>query len=91
MDIQELRDEFAGNMLTADGFEDAFIGVSERFGRSPIVAYDKDKCIQILIDRDGMDYEEAIEFFDFNVIGAWVGDGTPEFITVKDSMDEESS
>ena len=48
MDIQELRDDYAGNMLTADGFDDAFIGVSERFGRSPIVAYDKDKCIQIL-------------------------------------------
>ena len=91
MDIQELVESYDSEMLIADGFDDAIIGVSERFGRSPIVAYDKDKCIQILMDRDGMDYEEAMEFFDFNVIGAWVGDGTPEFITVKDSMDEESS
>ena len=91
MDIQELVESYDSEMLTADGFDDAIIGVSERFGRSPVIAYDKDKCIQGLMDRDGMDYEEAMEFFDFNVIGAWVGDGTPEFITVKDSMDEESS
>ena len=85
MDIQELVESYDSEMLTADGFDDAIIGVSERFGRSPIVAYDKDKCIQVLMDRDGMDYEDAIEFFNFNVIGAWVGKGTPEFITVKDS------
>ena len=85
MDIQELVEAYDSEMLIADGFDDAIIGVSERFGRSPIVAYDKDKCIQVLMDRDGMDYEDAIEFFNFNVIGAWVGEGTPEFITVKDS------
>ena len=82
MDIQELVESYDSEMLTADGFDDAIIGVSERFGRSPIIAYDKDKCIQVLMDRDGMDYEDAIEFFNFNVIGAWVGDGTPEFITM---------
>ena len=85
MDIQELVESYDSEMLTADGFDDAIIGVSERFGRSPVIAYDKDKCIQVLMDRDGMDYEDAIEFFNFNVIGAWVGKGTPEFITVKDS------
>ena len=85
MDIQELVESYDSEMLIADGFDDAIIGVSERFGRSPIVAYDKDKCIQVLMDRDGMDYEDAIEFFNLNVIGAWVGKGTPEFITVKDS------
>ena len=85
MDIQELVEAYDSEMLIADGFDDAIIGVSERFGRSPVIAYDKDKCIQVLMDRDGMDYEDAIEFFNFNVIGAWVGEGTPEFITVKDS------
>ena len=68
--------------LLADGFEDAIIGISERFGRDPIVAYDREKCIQVLIDRDGMTYQEAEEYFNFNVIGGWAGDGTPEFITL---------
>ena len=62
--------------------EDAIIGISERFGRDPIVAYDREKCIQVLIDRDGMTYQEAEEYFNFNVIGGWAGDGTPEFITL---------
>jgi hypothetical protein len=64
--------------LFADGFEDAIIGLSYRFGREPVVAYDQAKCIEIL-QRD-MTYEEAIEFFDFNTIGAWVGEDTPTFI-----------
>jgi len=65
----------------ADGFDEAIIGVSERFGRAPIVSYNMDKCIEIL-QRDGMDYEEAVGFFGFNTLGAWVGEGTPEFITL---------
>ena len=69
--------------LLADGFEGAFIGMCERFGMQPVAAYDRDKCIDILIQRDRMTYEEAVEFFDFNVIGAWVGDLTPVFVTRK--------
>ena len=68
--------------LTADGFAEAIIGFSERIGRTPVVAYDRDKCIDILVERDGMTYGEAVEFFDFNVIGSWMGEETPEFITL---------
>ena len=68
--------------LTADGFDEAIIGISERCGRAPIVAYDRDKCIDILVERDGMTYEEAEDFFGFNGIGSWMGEETPEFITL---------
>ena len=47
-----------------------------------VAAYDRDRCIDILIKRDGMDYDEAVEFFNFNVIGAWVGEMTPVFMTL---------
>ena len=77
-----VNDNIEEDALFADGFDEAIIGISERFGRVPIVAYDRGFCISILMERDGMDYEEAVEFFDFNVIGAWVGEGTPEFITL---------
>jgi hypothetical protein len=46
----------------------------------PIVCYDKDKVLQRHRD-DGMDYDEAIEFFEYNQLGAWVGDRTPCFIS----------
>ena len=67
-------------MLLADGFEGAFIGVSTRCGQPTLAVYDANKCLQILIDRDDMNHEEALEYFNFNVIGAWVGDETPLFL-----------
>lgn len=65
---------------SADGFDDCIIGVCTRFGQEPLLAYNYEKCIGVLMNRDGMTYEEAVEFFSFNVIGAWVGEGTPVFI-----------
>lgn len=82
---QEVKDwiiEYNEEALLADGFEDAFLGVSEVFGRPPLATYDRDKCIDILIQRDGMTYEEAEEYFDFNVTGAWVGENTPIYLTL---------
>ena len=61
-------------------FEPAIVGIAHRYGMPPIVAYDYDKVISIFA-RD-MGYEDAIEHFDFNVIGAWLGEGTPIFIEV---------
>ena len=73
-----MRDQEA---LTVDGFEDCAIGLVERFGTSPIYCYDKTKMIEKIIKQDGMTIEEANEHFDFNIIGAWVGEGTPCFLT----------
>jgi hypothetical protein len=33
-----------------------------------------------------MSHEEAEEFFEFNVIGSWVGDYTPCFATLAEDM-----
>ena len=30
--------------------------------------------------RDGMNYEDALEFFEFNTLGAYVGKQTPVFV-----------
>ena len=69
-----------GELMLADGFEAAIVGVAEGCGRSPAVVYDREKCVAILMERDGMDRDEAEEFFDFNVSGAYVGPGTPVFL-----------
>ena len=87
MDMMEWIESFNEEAVTADGFDDAFIGIAERFGQPPVVANDREKCIQILMERDGMDYEGAEEFFSFNVIGAWVGDSTPIFVTLYEDHD----
>tara|TARA_Y100000034_G_scaffold121287_1_gene165317 strand:+ start:151 stop:435 length:285 start_codon:yes stop_codon:yes gene_type:complete len=66
--------------LLADGFEDAFIGFFQRCGKPKVASYDYEKCIKILMDRNGMEEDEADEYLQFNTVGAWVGEGTPAFI-----------
>lgn len=68
--------------MLMDGYDDCVIGVIERFGQPPIVCYDKEKVLEKL-SKD-MSYEDAIEFFEFNQLGAWVGDSTPCFLTIDD-------
>ena len=68
--------------MLADGFDDAIMGMCMQFGAEPLVAYDYEKCIEILIERDNMSRIEAIDFIQFNVIGAYVGLNTPVFIMV---------
>jgi|TARA_B110000211_G_scaffold176582_2_gene199537 hypothetical protein len=76
-------------MLTADGLDAAILGVGERCGQPDIVAYDVAKIIEILMDRDGMSYEEAFEFYEHNIAGAWHGDQTPLWVRVGDTPYEE--
>ena len=75
-------------ILFADGFEDAFIGIVRVFN-SHISLYDKEKCIWILVDRDGMRYTEAEEFFEFHVLGAYLGENDPGFLEFKSDYIEK--
>lgn len=71
-------------VLLADGLEDAFVGIGSAFNAVPVAIYNKDKVIEILMTRDGMTIDEAYEFFDFNIAGAYVGESTPIFMSVLD-------
>ena len=65
------------DLLTIDGFDEAVIGVVERAGLLA-VCYDRNKIIQILM-RD-MNYEEAFEYYEFNILGAYMGESTPVYL-----------
>lgn len=80
-EIKEWISEQNPEALFADGFEDALIGSAEQFSKV-CAAYDYNACIRILKDRDGMSEDEAVEFFSFNVTGAYVGEFTPIFVVV---------
>lgn len=64
-------------ILLADGFEDAFVGIGRQFGK-PVAIYERSKCIEILMED--MSEDEAEEYFSFNVEGAFVGEKTPIFL-----------
>jgi hypothetical protein len=65
------------DLLTIDGFDEAILGVVERAGLLA-VCYDRNKIIQILM-RD-MNYEEAFEYYEFNILGAYMGEYTPVYL-----------
>jgi hypothetical protein len=68
------------NFMKADGFDDCIIGVSHRFGEPLVLAYDEEKVIKKLMKRDKMTRETALEYYTYNIIGAWMGKQTPLFI-----------
>ena len=78
----ELLKEENPDYLMADGFDDAIVGTAERFGMHRVVLYDTTKCIDILMKRDKMTEEEAIEFFYYNVLGSLMGEYTPCFAEI---------
>jgi hypothetical protein len=66
--------------LYADGFDEAIIGL-ETNGDIPRVVYSIEKMVFILMQRDAMTEEEAVEFISFNVTSAYLGgEGTPIYI-----------
>lgn len=58
----------------ADGFDEAILGVANDF-TLPRLVYSVSKCLEIL-SRE-MPEEDVLEYFTFNVSGAYVGEQTP--------------
>jgi hypothetical protein len=67
--------------MLMNGYDDCIIGIVERFNQPPIVCYDKTKVL-IKLSEEGLTPEQAMEYFEFNQLGAWVGEKTPCFITI---------
>lgn len=72
--------ELTDDMILWDGFDDCILGVGLRCCSEDCVVYDGSKMIQVLMNRDGMTYEEAYEYMDYNIIGAYVGKTTPVIV-----------
>lgn len=77
--MDQFRDE---EFIIANGYDEAIIGVTA----DNVLVYDKDLVIQILARE--MPVEDAMEYFDYNVAGAYVGERTPLFITTVKSINE---
>ena len=67
--------------MFADGFDSAIIGVAERCGSELLICYDRQKVIAGLVTQ-GMSEEEAIEYYEFNIVGGYMGPKTPMFIDI---------
>ena len=66
-------------LLMVDGFDEAVIGVEALKMR---LVYDINKMRTILVERDKMTFEEAMDFLDHNVLGSYVGEQTPIYVEI---------
>lgn len=87
--IREKYAEVEENLLFLDEamFDEAIVGLVEGWNGNRIVhrvLYDRDKVLGALM-KDGLDEEEAAEYFEFNILDAYVGDYTPLFTALKET------
>ena len=80
--IQSYLQDSDALLLEPEIFDDAIIGVTERADGGQLVAYDRQRVIDIL-EAQGMSRDEAEEYYSFNTCGAWVGEGTPIFVDTR--------
>ena len=78
-DIEDLYSDDEPKMLFADGYDKAIAGVVWDGERTRVV-YETEGILKILMERDEMTYDEASEFFDFNVAGSHMGVYTPLYL-----------
>ena len=76
-EISEKFEEMGETVLLMDGFDEAFIGWSQRMNEPILAVYSWDLMMKVCVDRDGMTDEEAEDYISFNCLGAWVGEQTP--------------
>lgn len=78
--VQEIADGHEEAVILIDGHDDAIIGTGEAAGLR--VFYSIDRILKTLMKRDGMTYEEASEFFSYNIERPFsnMSKGSPIFI-----------
>lgn len=72
-------------ILLPDQFDQAFVGYAETFGKV-VAVYDRDKVIELL---DCDTEEEAVEHFDFNILGTYLGDNMPVYFSQAKLMPQQ--
>ena len=73
-----VREHASDETIMLDGFDDCIISVVESFHGRHIV-YNQQRVIKKLMERDEMSYEEALEFYGYNIIGGYYGELGPMF------------
>lgn len=85
---REVVTSFFEEALLADGFDHCILGVAEGFSFSePVVIYDKELILNTL--GEAMSSDEAVEYYHFNILGSYVGEKTPIYMTtIRDLADD---
>lgn len=81
--VEEMREWIRGHNAEAvvwepEAYDAALVGVGHRCGSEAVAVYDYGKLVEVTMSlSDGGSEEEAAEYVDFNILGAYVGESTP--------------
>jgi len=76
---EKLAENFGDDLLFADTFDGAIIGVAIGHDSERVV-YDTRQMVEILLQEEDFTEEEAWEYLEFNTFGAYVGENTPIYV-----------
>jgi hypothetical protein len=81
---EQIADNYVGGdellFMDPEYFDEAIIGVATNAVGMVAVAYSEPKVIELLVKHDKMTPDDAMEHYQFNILGAYVGENTPVFI-----------
>ena len=79
-----VKECLSDNAVILEGFNRCVIGIGSVFPHDEnVLIYDVGKIIDLLMERDGMDFEEAHEYYAYNIAGAHMGEGNPILMSDK--------
>jgi hypothetical protein len=79
-EIREQLAEANPDALFADGLDAALIGYTINTCHAHVAVYSAQKCVNVLVDRDGMTPEEAGNYLEFNTYCVFLGRNEPLFV-----------
>jgi hypothetical protein len=78
-DCEKCQETETSQLLKLDGFDECYLGIGDSYGEHPALVYDQNKIIEQL-KQDGMSEEEAEEYYEYNILGSYLGEKMPIFL-----------
>lgn len=79
INLEGLRETYP-ELICLDDYDEAILGVITKSDGELCIAYSQSEVIRKLMSRDGMTYEDAMDYFEYNIQGSWIGNKTPIFV-----------
>jgi hypothetical protein len=79
-EVVDIINDINPDALFADGLNGAILGYAERCNMNTVVVYDVEKILEILMNDNGWTFDEALEYYEQNILGAYLGENTPIYV-----------